>query len=152
MNRTTLIACLGLAALSVAATASSATYQIVELGKLGGATSSALDVNNKRQATGNSLVASDPGASGSLLRAYDWSLATGAMTNLGELPGVTANRFARGYVINGAGDIVDFGTFEGSSRAFLLTAAPESGTLAHAGIGRSGSLGASRARCRGGVR
>ncbi len=64
-------ACLAmvLACGNLAVPISAATYEIANLGTLGGATSSALDVNNNRQVTGNSLATSDPGATGSLLRA-----------------------------------------------------------------------------------
>jgi len=68
----------------------------------------ALDVNNNQDATGNSLVPSDPGSSGSLLRAYRWT--AGTMTNLGSMspipPSTSTNRFARGYAINDAGVVV----------------------------------------------
>lgn len=100
------------------ASVTAAPYSIVNLGTLGGATSFALDVNNNRQATGNSLVTSDPGATGSLLRAYSWSPPTGPMINLGALPGATANRFARGYAISDSGVVV--GEFNNdASRAFV---------------------------------
>lgn len=102
----------------IAATASANVYTITDLGTLGGANSSALDVNNDRQATGNSSLSSlEPGATGSTLRGFVWSGGSG-MTNLGALPGATTNRFARGYSINDAGVIV--GEFSNdSSRAFV---------------------------------
>ena len=99
-----------------------AIYSISDLGTLGGTTSSALDVNNLRQVTGNSLVASDPGSSGSLLRAYNWT--SGTMTALPALAPLPAevspfNRFARGYAINDSGYVV--GEFNNnSSRAFVF--------------------------------
>lgn len=100
------------------ASVTAATYEITSLGTLGGATSSALDVNNNRQVTGNSLVTSDPGATGSLLRAYNWSPTTGPMVHLGALPDATTNRFARGYAINDSGVVV--GEFNNdASRAFV---------------------------------
>lgn len=102
----------------IAASASADVYTITDLGTLGGANSSALDVNNDRQATGNSSLPSlEPGATGSTLRGFVWSEGTG-MANLGSLPGATTNRFARGYSINDAGVIV--GEFNNdSSRAFV---------------------------------
>lgn len=110
--------CAALACGQLAASAKAASYAIVNLGTLGGATSSALDVNNNRQVTGNSLVTSDPGATGSLLRAFSWSPPTGPMFNLGALPGATTNRFARGYAMNDSGVVV--GEFNNdASRAFL---------------------------------
>lgn len=100
-----------------------AAYNIVNHETLGGATSFALDVNNNRQVTGNSLVTSDPGATGSLLRAYVWSLPAGPMDNLGALPAATANRFARGYAINDSGVVV--GEFNNDvSRAFSTIPSP----------------------------
>ena len=111
----------------VAASASADVYTITDLGTLGGANSSALDVNNDRQVIGNSNLASlEPDATGSTLRAYAWSEGTG-MTNLGALPGATTNRFARGYSINDAGVIV--GEFNNdNSRAFVYD--PVIGTMA----------------------
>lgn len=99
-----------------------AIYSITDLGTLGGTTSSALDVNNLRQVTGNSLVVSDPGSSGSLLRAYTWTSGTmTAIPALAPLPAEVSpfNRFARGYAINDAGYVV--GEFNNnSSRAFVF--------------------------------
>jgi surface-anchored protein len=95
-------------------------YEIIPLGTLGGNTSSALDVNNLGQVTGNSLVVSDPGSTGSLLRAYLWT--DGTMTNLGSLvpipPSTSTNRFARGYAVNDAGVVVGEFNNDGS-RAFV---------------------------------
>lgn len=100
--------------------ASASTYQLVDLGTLGGTQSFALDVNNNRQVTGNSLVTSDPGSTGSLLRAYQWT--SGTMTNLGSMapipPSTSTNRFARGFAINDAGVVVGEFTND-SSRAFV---------------------------------
>jgi len=51
------------------------------------------------------------------------------MVNLGVLPG--SNNFSRGYAINSRGDIVGFGTFGGSTRAYMQTAViPVPGSLA----------------------
>jgi uncharacterized membrane protein len=99
---------------------SAGNYGLVDLGTLGGTQSFALDVNNNRQVTGNSLVTSDPGSTGSLLRAYRWT--GGTMTNLGSLPPIppstSTNRFARGYAINDFGVVV--GEFNNDvSRAFI---------------------------------
>jgi len=105
-----------------------AIYSITDLGTLGGTTSSALDVNNNRQVTGNSLVTSDPGSSGSLLRGYTWTSGTmTAIPPLAPLPTEVSpfNRFARGYAINDAGYVV--GEFNNnSSRAFVFN--PNTGT------------------------
>lgn len=109
-------------------------YSITSLGTLGGTTSSALDVNNNRQVTGNSLVTSDPGSTGSLLRAYLWS--SGTMTNLGSMapipPSTSTNKFARGYAVNDAGIVV--GEFNNdSSRAFIYQDGVMSGLIRLAG-------------------
>jgi probable HAF family extracellular repeat protein len=124
MKRIAILLNLTLICVAAATTTSAATFQIVNLGTLGGATSFALDVNNNRQVTGNSLVTSDPGSTGSLLRAYCWSFDTGVMTNLGAMapipPSTSTNRFARGYAINDSGVIV--GEFNNdASRAFIYT-------------------------------
>lgn len=109
-------------------------FTIVGLGTLGGTTSSALDVNNNRQVSGNSLVTSDPGSTGSLLRAYLWS--SGTMTNLGFMtpipPSTSTNRFGRGYAVNDAGVVV--GEFNNdSSRAFVYSEGVMSGLTRLAG-------------------
>lgn len=109
-------------------------YTAVALGTLGGNTSSALDVNNNRQVTGNSLVVSDAGSTGSLLRAYLWT--AGSMTNLGSMapvpPSTSANRFGRGYAVNDAGVVV--GEFNNdSSRAFIYKDGVMSGLTRLAG-------------------
>lgn len=111
------------------------SYQIVDLGTLGGTQSFALDVNNNRQVTGNSLVTSEPGSTGSLLRAYLWT--SGSMTNLGPLPGAGTNRFARGYAVNDAGTVV--GEFNNdSSRAFVYTGGVMNGLTRLAGDNDNG--------------
>lgn len=113
----------------------SASYQIVDLGTLGGTQSFALDVNNNRQVTGNSLVTSDPGSTGSLLRAYLWMSAS--MTNLGPLPGAGANRFARGYAVNDSGTVV--GEFNNDvSRAFVYSGGTMTGLTRLAGDNDNG--------------
>ncbi|WP_075088418.1 choice-of-anchor M domain-containing protein [Verrucomicrobium spinosum] len=113
---------------------SAPNYTVTAIGTLGGATSSALDVNNKRQVSGNSLVTADPGSTGSLLRAYLWS--NGTMTNLGAMvpipPSTSANRFGRGYAVNDAGIVV--GEFNNdSSRAFVYSGGVMSGLTRLAG-------------------
>ncbi len=113
----------------------SANYQIVDLGTLGGTQSFALDVNNIRQVTGNSLVASDPGSTGSLLRAYLWT--SGSMTNLGPLPNAGTNRFARGYAVNDSGTVV--GEFNNDvSRAFVYSGGTMTGLTRLAGDNDNG--------------
>ncbi len=101
---------------------------MIDLGTLGGTQSFALDVNNNRQVSGNSLVTSDPGSSGSLLRAYLWS--SGTMTNLGSMapipPSTSTNRFARGYAVNDSGVVVGELNND-SSRAFVYSGAIMSG-------------------------
>lgn len=109
-------------------------FTIIALGTLGGNTSSALDVNNLRQVSGNSLVSSDPGSTGSLLRAYLWT--SGSMTNLGSMapipPSTSTNRFGRGYAVNDAGVVV--GEFNNdSSRAFVYSGGVMSGLTRLAG-------------------
>ncbi len=109
-------------------------FTVLSLGTLGGTTSSALDVNNHRQVTGNSLVTSDPGSTGSLLRAYLWT--SGVMTNLGSMapipPSTSTNRFGRGYAVNDAGIVV--GEFNNdSSRAFIYKDGVMSGLTRLAG-------------------
>lgn len=102
---------------------------ITSLGTLGGTQSFGLDINNFRQASGNSSVtsaaASAEGATGSTLRAFSWS--NGVISHLGAMPGATTNRFARGYAINDLGVVV--GEFNNdSSRAFVYD--PGVGTMA----------------------
>ncbi|MGD9633228.1 MAG: PEP-CTERM sorting domain-containing protein [Pirellulales bacterium] len=114
-------------------------YTVQDLGTLGGTTSSALDVNSSREATGNSSVLSDPGSTGSLLRAYRWS--GGVMTNLGSMapipPSTSTNRFARGYAINDSGVVV--GEFNNdSSRAFVYSGGVMSGLTRLAGDNDNG--------------
>lgn len=114
-------------------------FILIDLGTLGGSTSFALDVNNSRQVTGNSLVTSDPGSSGSLLRAYLWT--SGTMTNLGSVPplppSTSTNRFARGYAVNDAGVVV--GEFNNdSSRAFVYSGGVISGLTRLAGDNDNG--------------
>ncbi len=113
----------------------SPNYQIVDLGTLGGTQSFALDVNNNRQVTGNSLVTSDPGSTGSLLRAYLWT--SGSMTNLGPLPDAGSNRFARGYALNDSGTVV--GEFNNDvPRAFVYSAGSMKGLRRLAGDNDNG--------------
>jgi probable HAF family extracellular repeat protein len=83
---------------NTAVTVAQSKYQIIDLGTLGGNQSFALDVNIKRQVTGNSRT----GTTTLPLFAYVWD--EGVMTNLGVLPG--SNNFSRGYGINDPGVIV----------------------------------------------
>jgi probable HAF family extracellular repeat protein len=127
------------AAISITSSVHAATYQVTDLGTLGGTTSSALDVNNNRQVSGNSLVTSDPGSTGSLLRAYRWT--AGTMTNLGSMapipPSTSTNRYARGYAINDSGVVV--GEFNNdSSRAFVYANGAMTGLTRLAGDNDSG--------------
>jgi probable HAF family extracellular repeat protein len=140
MKRIAPFVLLTLVLLSPATELAAATiYNVVDLGTLGGATSFALDVNNERQVTGNSLVTADPGATGSLLRAYLWD--AGSMTNLGSMPprppSVSTNRFARGYAVNDAGVVV--GEFNNdSSRAFVYSGGVMTGLTRLAGDNDNG--------------
>jgi probable HAF family extracellular repeat protein len=100
--------------LSAASAAQAApTYDIIDLGTLGGASSFALDVNNNRQVTGNAQTPA--GEAAPRLNSFVWSPATGTMTNIGVLPG--SNNFSRGYAINDAGVVVGESD-NNSSRAF----------------------------------
>lgn len=112
----------------------SSSFTLTALGTLGGVTSFALDVNNLRQVSGNSLVTSDPGSTGSLLRAYLWT--AGVMKNLGSMPPIppstSTNRFGRGYAVNDAGVVV--GEYNNdSSRAFVYQAGAMAGLIRLAG-------------------
>lgn len=114
-------------------------FILIDLGTLGGSTSYALDVNSSRQVTGNSLVTSDPGSTGSLLRAYLWT--SGTMTNLGSVPplppSTSTNRFARGYAVNDAGVVVGELNND-SSRAFVYSGGVMSGLTRLAGDNDNG--------------
>ncbi len=120
------------------ATSLASVYDVTNLGTLGGATSFALDINNNRQVSGNSLVVSDPGSSGSLLRPYRWT--TGTMTNLGTLPvvtGTSTNRFARGFALNDSGVVV--GEYNNdASRSFVFSGGVISGLTRLAGDNDNG--------------
>lgn len=74
------------------------SYDVVELGTLGGNASFGLDLNDRDQVAGNSRT----GTSTLPLLGFVWS--DGAMTELGTLPG--SNQFSRGYGINNAGVVV----------------------------------------------
>jgi probable HAF family extracellular repeat protein len=74
------------------------SYEVVDLGTLGGNASFGLDLNDRDQVTGNSRT----GTTTLPLLAFGWS--DGEMTGLGTLP--DSNRFSRGYGINNAGVIV----------------------------------------------
>jgi probable HAF family extracellular repeat protein len=126
-------------ALLISGSAQAATFSITDLGTFGGTTSSAVDVNNSQQVTGNSLVTSDPGSTGSLLRAYRWT--SGTMTNLGSMapipPSTSTNRFARGYAVNDSGVVV--GEFNNDiSRAFVYSGGTMSGLTRLAGDNDNG--------------
>lgn len=100
--------------LSIAGTAQAAPiYDIVDLGTLGGGSSFALDVNNNRQVTGNAQTPTDQAAP--RLNSFVWSPTTGAMSNIGVLPG--SNNFSRGYAINDSGVVVGESD-NNNSRAF----------------------------------
>jgi probable HAF family extracellular repeat protein len=105
-------------ALAVASSAHAATYQLVDLGTLGGSSSFALDVNNHRQVTGNSQTPTGQPAP----RLNTFLYTGGPLTNIGVLPG--SNNFSRGYAINDSGTIVGESD-NNSSRAFVY----ENGTL-----------------------
>lgn len=127
----------GILALTIAGHAEE--FTLIDLGTLGGTQSFALDVNNNRQVSGNSLVTSDPGSTGSLLRAYLWT--SGTMTNLGSMapipPSTSTNRFARGYAVNDAG--VAVGEFNNdSSRSFVFIGGVMSGLTRLAGDNDNG--------------
>lgn len=88
------------------------TYNFVDLGTLGGASSFALDVNNLGWVTGNAqLAASQPAP-----RLNGFLYTGGGLTNLGVLPG--SNNFSRGYAINDLGVVVGESD-NNSSRAFV---------------------------------
>lgn len=88
--------------LTLAATAQAQLppYRFIDLGTLGGTSSFALDVNDRRQVTGNSQT--PVGNPAPRLNAFLWE--NGVMTNLGVLPG--SNNFSRGYGINNSGVVV----------------------------------------------
>lgn len=105
-----------LAALAVLTTAASLSqaqsYQFIDLGTLGGASSYALDVNNLGWVTGNAQTAlgqPSPRLNGFLYTG-------GELANIGTLAG--SNNFSRGYAINDAGVIVGESD-NNSSRAFV---------------------------------
>jgi probable HAF family extracellular repeat protein len=74
------------------------SYEVVDLGNLGGNAAFALDLNDRGQVTGNSRT----GASTLPLLAFVWS--EGEMTEIGTLPG--SNAFSRGYGINNRGVVI----------------------------------------------
>jgi probable HAF family extracellular repeat protein len=74
------------------------SYDLVDLGGLGGSATFALDVNDAGSVTGNSRT----GTTTLPLIAFHWS--DGTMTEIGTLPG--SNAFSRGYAINNAGIVV----------------------------------------------
>ncbi len=78
-----------------------ANYAVVDLGSLGGTTSSARDVNNSREVTGNAQT--PVGQASPRLNAFSYS-DSGLITNIGTLAG--SNNFSRGYAINDSGVIV----------------------------------------------
>jgi probable HAF family extracellular repeat protein len=102
--RYALLLCAGLWAgttlLAFSAQAQQPRYQFFDLGTLGGTSSFALDINNRRQITGNSQTA--PGNPAPRLNAFLWE--NGILTNLGTLPG--SNNFSRGYALNDRGVVV----------------------------------------------
>ena len=101
------------------------SYEVTALGTLGGDASFALDVNNRRQVTGN---ASTTSATLPLL-AFLWE--DGVMTSLGTLPG--SNAFSRGYAINDA-EVVVGESDNNRPRAFRWQAGDLS-DLGHLGAG-----------------
>ncbi len=104
-----------------------ATYTLVDLGTLGGSTSSALDVNNNRQVTGNAQTPT--GQPTPRLNAFSYS-GSGPMTNLGVLPG--SNNFSRGYAINDSGVIVGESD-NNTSNAFVYSGGTMTGLTRLAG-------------------
>lgn len=98
-------------------------YRLVPIGTLGGLSSFGLDVNNDRQATGNSSVTVN---SSNPLQAFIWE--DGVMVGLGVLPGTGSNNFSRGYALNDLGVVV--GESDNSiSKAFRW----DNGTLTNLG-------------------
>lgn len=97
----------------LSAAASAQSYQLVDLGTLGGSTSFALDINNNRQVSGNAQTPT--GQPSPRLNAFFWSPPGGPMQNIGTLPG--SNNFSRGYAINDLGVVVGESD-NNSSRAF----------------------------------
>jgi probable HAF family extracellular repeat protein len=87
------------------------TYEIIDLGTLGGLSSVALAVNEAGQVVGS---ADTPGG---LRHAYIWDPATGEMTDLGTLPPYSQSE---ANDINSAGEVVGIGTTTGNlSEGFL---------------------------------
>ena len=84
--------------MSAAAAPPPPSYDVVDLGTLGGNASFGLDVNDRDQVAGNART----GTTTLPLLAFAWS--DGEMAELGTLPG--SNPFSRGYGINNAGVVV----------------------------------------------
>lgn len=94
------LAILAAAALFTTAKAAAFTFNLIDLGTLGGSTSFALDINNLGQISGNSQTpATNPSP-----RLNGFLYNDGTMTNLGVLPG--SNNFSRGYSLNDSGVVV----------------------------------------------
>jgi probable HAF family extracellular repeat protein len=74
------------------------SYEIVDLGTLGGNAAFGLDLNDEDQVAGNSRTSTTTLP----LLGFIWS--DGEMIELGTLPG--SNRFSRGYGVNNAGVVV----------------------------------------------
>jgi probable HAF family extracellular repeat protein len=111
MNRMCIM--LSLVLIADAQRGEAASYQIADLGTLGGTSSFALDLNNSRQVTGNAQeAASEPAPR---LNAFLWQQ-PGLMSNLSALTG--SNNFSRGYAINDSGVVVGESD-NNSSRAFV---------------------------------
>ena len=116
-----------LSLLSAAAAYAAGPYNIVNPGLLDGTTSSALDVSNNLQITGNAQTAATNAAP--RLNAYSYS-GSGPMVNIGVLTG--SNNFSRGYAINDNGVIV--GESDNNiSRAFVYSGGVMTGLTRLAG-------------------
>jgi probable HAF family extracellular repeat protein len=93
--------------LGPALVAQRATYSIIDLGTLGGATSEASGVNNLGEVVGSSTTAG--GAS------HPFLYRSGRMLDLGTLPGGTASY---GTAINNRGDVAGYGGINGYGPPF----------------------------------
>lgn len=113
---------------------------MTELGSLGLTFSSALDINETGWVVGNAT-----NISGSPQRAVLWQ--GGTMLDLNTLIAPTEGWILRSAeAINDRGQVVGYGTYQGQTRAFLLTPIPEPGTFAVIGTLAPAALFALRRR------
>ena len=91
-----ILAVLAFAAAAAGTGAAPSPFAAVDLGTLGGATSSAVAVNNDGQVVGNSAIAGDTAT-----HAFSWTEETG-MVDLGTLGGT----FSEARAVNNEGDVV----------------------------------------------